>query len=179
MKYVKPIALFAPLLVIAGSLVAFSPRADDDEDEGVRAGITIDVALQNALAAVGGFPMHAETEKEGSKVHWCVVIVTPQNKVFEVELDGANGNVLESEEEDDEGPAMTAPISMSQAVTTAVATKPGYVTEAELENEDNRLTWGVEVIAQSDGKLWEVEMDANTGAVLSVTLESDDNDGGG
>jgi uncharacterized membrane protein YkoI len=178
MKYVKPIALAAPLLVIAGSLVAFSPTADDD-DEGVRAGITIDVALQNALGSVSGFAKHAETEKEGSKVHWCVVIVTPENKVFEVEMDGANGNVLESEEEDDEGPAMTAPVGMAQAVARAVATKPGYVTEAELENEDNRLTWGVEVIATADGKLWEVEMDANTGTVLSVTLEDDDNDGGG
>jgi uncharacterized membrane protein YkoI len=178
MKFVKPIALAAPLLVIAGSLVAFSPAADDD-DEGVRAGITIDVALQNALGVVSGFAKHAETEKEGSKVQWCVVIVTPENKIFEVELDGANGNVLESEEEDDEGPAMTAPVGMAQAVAKAVGTKPGYVTEAELENEDNRLTWGVEVIATSDGKLWEVEMDANTGAVLSVTLEDDDNGGGG
>jgi uncharacterized membrane protein YkoI len=146
---------------------------DDDEDEGLRAGISIDQALATALGSVNGFAMHAETEREKQAVNWCVVIVAPDGKIHEVEMNGTTGAVIESEEGDDEGPALTAQTTMAAAVSTARNAKPGYVTEAELENEDGTLTWGVEVIA-ADGKLWEVEMNANTGAVTSVALEDDD-----
>ena len=171
------------LITVAGvlsvlSLGVFAGFVGGDDDEGVRADISVDQALQTALSRVNGYAMHAETEREGSAVHWCVVIADANSKLHEVEIHGTSGQVLEVEEEDDEGPAISAPISMAQAISTARGKKPGYVTEAELENEKNVLTWGVEVIA-SDNKLYEVEMNANTGEVIRVVLESDDNDGDG
>ena len=51
---------------------------------------------------------------------------------------------------------------------------PGQVRETELENEDGKMVYEIEIIAAADGKEMEVEIDAETGAVLEVEAEDDD-----
>ncbi len=62
--------------------------------------------------------------------------------------------------------ASTARVTIDQAVNAALAKVPGTVIEAELE-EVKRVTWEVEVVTD-DGKVMEVLVDVDTGAVVSV-----------
>ncbi len=64
-----------------------------------------------------------------------------------------------------------AKVTADQAIQTALLKVPGTVVEAELEEEkDHKVIWEVEIVT-ADGKLMEVEIDANTGEVLEVEEE--------
>jgi uncharacterized iron-regulated membrane protein len=70
--------------------------------------------------------------------------------------------------------ASEAKVSADQAIQTALQKVPGTVVEAELEEEkDHKVKWEVEIVT-ADGKLMEVEIDANTGEVLEVKEEKAD-----
>ena len=72
-------------------------------------------------------------------------------------------------------PAAKAPtLSEEAAIEIALAEVPGQVRETELENEDGKMVYEIEIIAAADGKEMEVEIDAETGAVLEVEAEDDD-----
>lgn len=62
--------------------------------------------------------------------------------------------------------ASTAKVTIDQAVNAALKKVPGTVIEAELE-EVKRVTWEVEVVTD-DGKVMEVLVDVDTGAVVSA-----------
>ncbi|MBB5347192.1 PepSY domain-containing protein [Desulfoprunum benzoelyticum] len=65
-----------------------------------------------------------------------------------------------------EFPSM-AKISMVQAVQTALASVQGQVLEAELEDEDGFLVYGIEVVS-ADKTVMDVTVDAGTGKVLAM-----------
>lgn len=65
-------------------------------------------------------------------------------------------------------------LSEAAAIEIALAEVPGEITETELEREDGKLVYEFEIIAAADGKEMEVEIDAETGAVLEVEAEDDD-----
>lgn len=64
-------------------------------------------------------------------------------------------------------------ITPEQAKEAALAAKPGTVGEVELEEEDGRSQYSVEITAK-DGKKYDVEVDADTGKVLKIEVEDDD-----
>ncbi len=66
-----------------------------------------------------------------------------------------------------------AKISADQAIQTALGKVDGTVVEAELEEEDDKAIWEVEIVT-ADGKLMEVEIDATSGTVLDVEEEKAD-----
>lgn len=60
-------------------------------------------------------------------------------------------------------------ITMDQAKVKALAAKPGVVTDADLDDRDFGKGWDYEFeIVDADGKEWEVDIDAKTGAVGKV-----------
>ncbi|MFE4332042.1 PepSY domain-containing protein [Streptomyces sp. NPDC056831] len=69
----------------------------------------------------------------------------------------------------------TARVTVGDAVAAAVGAVPGTVTEAELDVEDGRLVWEVDVYG-SDRAWHDVTVDAGNGKVLAKHT-SDDNDG--
>lgn len=61
----------------------------------------------------------------------------------------------------------TAKVTIEQAVKTATEKLPGKVIEAELEKKHGKGVWEVEVVG-ADGKVTEVHVDADTGAVIDM-----------
>ena len=62
--------------------------------------------------------------------------------------------------------AKAAPIGITEAIAAANTHVPGTVLEAEFESEENQISWEVE-IATEGGKLMEIKVDHQTGAILS------------
>ncbi len=63
--------------------------------------------------------------------------------------------------------------TLEACIKTALERHPGAVTEVEVETEDGKNIIDVDVQG-NDGKYWEVECDALTGAVIEDKEESDD-----
>ncbi|MBO6758996.1 MAG: PepSY domain-containing protein [Roseibium sp.] len=68
-----------------------------------------------------------------------------------------------------------AALSVTQAIEIALAEVPGAVQETELEREDGRQVYEIEILT-ADGVEMEVEIDANTGAVLEIEADDGDDD---
>ena len=62
-------------------------------------------------------------------------------------------------------------LPLEQIVTGARAARPGEVIETELEREDGRYVYEVEIL-DATGRVWEVKLDAKTGELLEI--EEDD-----
>jgi uncharacterized membrane protein YkoI len=65
-------------------------------------------------------------------------------------------------------------ISLVQAVTTAEQYAGGKASRAELENENGRLVYGVEVA--DNAKAVDVKIDATNGAVISAQVDQADHE---
>jgi uncharacterized membrane protein YkoI len=63
-------------------------------------------------------------------------------------------------------------LSTEQAIQIALAEVPGDVQETELEREDGMQVYEIEILT-ADGVEMEVEIDAQTGAVLEIEVEDD------
>ncbi|WP_434054923.1 MAG: PepSY domain-containing protein [Roseibium sp.] len=68
-----------------------------------------------------------------------------------------------------------ATLDEAKAVEIALAEVPGTVQEAELDKEDGKQVYEIEILT-ADGQEMEVEIDAETGAVLEIEADGDDHD---
>ena len=64
-------------------------------------------------------------------------------------------------------------LPLAEILTVAEATRPGRVIEVELERDDGRWIYELELVSPG-GRLYEMEIDAATGTVLEVEREEDD-----
>ncbi len=64
-------------------------------------------------------------------------------------------------------------VTMEEAIKTATTQFPGKVLEAELESEDGKVIYEVEIV-NATGEIREVEIDAQSGKILSSELEDQD-----
>ncbi|SUZ34010.1 hypothetical protein ROE7235_03791 [Roseibaca ekhonensis] len=64
-------------------------------------------------------------------------------------------------------------LPLSEILQAAEAARPGRVIELELERDDGRWIYELELVAR-DGQLYEMEIDAATGTVLEIEREGDD-----
>ena len=67
-------------------------------------------------------------------------------------------------------------VTLSKAIDTALAKVDGQALNAEVEVENGKAM--IEVKILSNGKIWEVEIDGTTGAIIEVE-QDDDDDGDG
>ena len=68
--------------------------------------------------------------------------------------------------------AAVAPVSYDRAEITALGLVPGgAIVTAELAREHGRLVWLFDVSVPGSRNVREIQVDANTGAVVSNTLE--------
>ena len=86
----------------------------------------------------------------------------------------ASGFALSSEgtQKTEKGP-LKATLSMEEAITAAKAKFPGQVIEAELENEEGKAVYEIE-IASATGAVTEIAIDAQSGELLSSDIEEQD-----
>ncbi len=67
-------------------------------------------------------------------------------------------------------------LDTTAAIETALKEVPGTVHKTELERENGRMIYEIEIVT-ADGQEMEVEIDAETGAILKI--EADDDSYGG
>lgn len=77
------------------------------------------------------------------------------------------------EHEDGDDAHLTAAITPEQARAAALAVQPGTVGETELERENGKVVYSVDITA-ANGQKYEVTVDANTGNVLKSEIDNDD-----
>ncbi len=66
-------------------------------------------------------------------------------------------------------------ISAEQARRTALERVGGTIVEEELEKENGKIVYSIE-IRDANQKVFDVEVDAETGAIVNVEEEDDDDD---
>ncbi len=90
-------------MTVMSSLLVFTAPAWSNEKGKVSelvkdAKVTIDQAIKTASERVQGTVVEAELEKKHGKTIWEVEIVGADNKVTEVHIDAATGDVIDTEE---------------------------------------------------------------------------------
>jgi hypothetical protein len=68
---------------------------------------------------------------------------------------------------------LSTSVTMEEAIKTATTQFPGKVLEAELESEDGKAVYEVEIV-NTAGETREFEIDAQSGKILSSELEDQD-----
>lgn len=64
-------------------------------------------------------------------------------------------------------------LPLSDIIAAATAVRPGRVIEVDLERDDGRWVYELELVSPQ-GRLYEMEIDAASGTVLEVEHEEDD-----
>lgn len=94
------------------------------------------------------------------------VVVIVGGMVWSAEKDKLKGQKGEDRKEV-VAMAMTAKITIDQAVKTALESFPGKVIEAELEKKQDKAVWEVEILTAEQG-IMVVHVDAESGAVITT-----------
>ncbi|WP_129705798.1 PepSY domain-containing protein [Priestia megaterium] len=106
------------------------------------------------------------------------VDITKGNKEYDVDIDSSSGKIVEFDEEqkDDEDEKeeelqnVSPAISLDQAIKTALKSAKGTVNETDLDQENNRLVYEIE-IDTADKREATVSVDAKNGGVISVEID--------
>ncbi|YBV90969.1 PepSY domain-containing protein [Bacillus sp. PK9-021] len=106
------------------------------------------------------------------------VDVTKGNKEYDVDIDSSSGKIIEFDEEqkddeyekEEELQNISPAISLDQAIKTALKSAKGAVNETDLDQENNRLVYEIE-IDTADKREATVSVDAKNGNVISVELD--------
>lgn len=89
------------------------------------------------------------------------------------------GVLVQNKRDDNDKPGAElvkqAKITMEQARAIALARVPGTITEEDLEMERGKLQYAFD-IKDASGKIFDVEIDAKTGAILKAVEDSEDDD---
>lgn len=161
----------------------------ETEDQTPIVKISIDQGKAIAKKVFNGTVKEIEIEKEDDLLVYEVKMMS-KNKKADIKIDANNGTVLqvkekdlvknEQEEQQKEKPtkhkdqSSSGKIGIEKAKQIAQKQFNGKVEEAELDNDDGRLIYEVEMV--SNEKEAEIAIDAYTGEVLVVSVESADND---
>ena len=106
------------------------------------------------------------------------VDITKGNKEYDVDINSSSGKIIEFDEEqkDDEDEKeeelqnISPAISLDQAIKTALKSAKGTVNETDLDQENNRLVYEIE-IDTADKREATVSVDAKNGDVISVEID--------
>ncbi|MBZ6484951.1 PepSY domain-containing protein [Priestia aryabhattai] len=106
------------------------------------------------------------------------VDITKGNKEYDVDIDSSSGKIIEFDEEqkDDEDEReenlqnASPAISLNQAIKTALKSAKGTVNETDLDQENDRLVYEIE-IDTADKREATVSVDAKNGDVISVEID--------
>jgi len=151
-----------------------------------QAKITEEAATKTALEKVPGTVNEVELENEDGTIVYGIEIVAEDGSQQDVKIDAQTGEIVKVEADDEEDGeendaanqaelAKQAKITEEAATKTALEKVPGTVNEVELENEEGPIVYDIEIIAQ-DGSKQSVKVDAQTGKIVKVELEEEENE---
>lgn len=130
--------------------------------------ITMEEAVGIALKQHDGTVTEVGLEHEDGTVVYELDVITKDAK-YKVDIDPDTGKIVNDrkghDDPDDRAKAEEAKISMTDAINIAQKEVDGKVTEIDLDRENGQLIYDAEV-KTSDGKEYDVEVDANTGDVI-------------
>ncbi|GAB1773731.1 PepSY domain-containing protein [Priestia aryabhattai] len=106
------------------------------------------------------------------------VDITKGNKEYDVDIDSRSGKIIEFDEDqkddDDEKEEnlqnISPAVSLDQAIKTALKSAKGTVNETDLDQENSRLVYEIE-IDTADKREATVSVDAKNGDVISVKID--------
>lgn len=95
------------------------------------------------------------------------------------EKEGDEADEKEGEEkedgDEDEAPKVKADITPQAAQAAALKARPGKVGEVELESEQGKAVYSIDITA-ADGQKYEVTVDGHDGRVLSNAVDKEDDE---
>lgn len=153
------------------------PAATDDGTQGTPAAPAPGGDQMAALGEIQRAIQLAETESGGVAYKiddednddaWEVDVLLPDGTGMEVKVDRAGQNVLETENDDDADVTELPSTTLMDAISAAVAHIPGVLDDAELDDEDGRVVWKVELDQTADGDDVELHLDAATMEVVKT-----------
>lgn len=180
--------------VFAGAAGIAAAVTEDDGSAGTPV-VSEAAAEEAALAEVPGRATVSELELDDGE--WTVDVVGDDGSRHEVDVDATTGEVVGTERDgrdggtdvrDDDGDdaddaaedaaeaeadaalAADAAVGQEQAEQTALGEAPGTVHRTEIEREDGRVVWDVEVDGD-DGRRHDVQIDAESGAVVEHDVD--------
>ncbi|MFE3824371.1 PepSY domain-containing protein [Streptomyces sp. NPDC059092] len=141
-----------------------------------RAGLSAAQAVAVALAAHPGAVSSVEQDDHAAD-RWEIDLLGKDNRWVELRVDAAGGTVrvvpdddgVDDDDADDRAALRAATVDAQRAMSAALASVPGTVTSAELD-DDRGGPWEVDVRGK-DGRTHELNVHARTGA---VTVDRDD-----
>ena len=83
---------------------------------------------------------------------------------------GAVAYASQSHEDNDARPILNTKLSLVQAIGAAEQHAGGRAIRAELENENGRIVYGVEVVGKT--QVTDVKIDANSGQIVSTQADA-------
>jgi hypothetical protein len=152
----------------AGTTPAASP-ASPATSTGPAAGAPVDArgAAEAALAAQqGATVIGIDDERDIRK--WEVTLVTAGGDGVELLVDMADGSVSGERPTTVHPEEVTPPrITAVDAVSAALAERPGTLTELDYDRDHGRMVWEASVRGD-DGAEWEIDIDPDSGDVIAV-----------
>lgn len=113
------------------------------------------------------------------------IAVLPQGIAAQTDKQKPPSESKEKKQDDDEGDddddcvseeeSKSIKVALESARAIALSKVPGTVLDEELEKEHGRLQYAFD-IKDSDGKVYDVEVDANTGEIVQAILDDDDDE---
>ena len=124
-------------------------------------------AIQIAKEATGGGDLtHIEIDHDDDVWEWELEIIL-DGRQHDIDVDATTGEVTEhdQDDDDDQDPVVdvTSPMPYSEAIQIAVGEAPGRVSGWELDSDDGRIRYQIEIDRAEGGDDVEVEIDVETG----------------
>ncbi|MFJ9028167.1 PepSY domain-containing protein [Streptomyces sp. NPDC102274] len=131
--------------------------------------LTASEAAAAALKEYPGAVASVERDDDDSDRHWEIDLFGKDSRWYELRVDGATGRVrVDSDDDDDDhrddrAALGAASVDVQRATAAALASVPGTVTSAEIDDDHNGL-WEIDVRGK-DGRAHELNVHAKTGKV--------------
>lgn len=180
MKKWMAIPALAGVVALGGMAIGANAEKSDVVLPTTKEFLTIEEVKAIAVKAVGGNVMEIEFERKKSGAMY-EVEVKSKGVEYDLDIDAKTGKVLRTDKNNDDDDYYDDDkvlnydgklLTMDEAVAIAKKQAKGKVSKVELDDDDGKLYYEIEI---KDGKYeYEFEIDAITGEVLEFEKDRDD-----
>ena len=174
------IPALAGAVVLGGvTMAANASNTDKNEVPASQGNLTIEEAESKAVETVGGKVTKVEFDRERSGDIYEVEVIS-DGVEYDLDIDAKTGEVLRTEKDDDDDSYDTNEkvlasdeklLTTDEVVAIALKKAQGTVTDVELDDDDGRMQYDIEI---EDGTYeYDFEIDAVTGEILDFEKERD------
>jgi len=159
-KFLLGLFLTLSLVALGVGLGMSVDQSEGTPGNGTVPKITILEALKTATELVPGRVVEAELEDEGDIIFYEIEIISSDGMVVEVQVDANSGQIIKQAREGE-----VAYITVEEAIKTATEFFRWHVIEIELEEEDDKAVYEIELV-NNIGDTQEIQVDALSGKVV-------------